>query len=239
MAPFGTLYTLSDRVHPRTRKILGAAALNGLELEIPANFEARVTNKTPEFLAKFPLGQIPSFEGRSSASSGAGSDGPFFLAESSAIAQYVADSGPRHEQLLGRDAATRAWNQQWILFNDLQFEATAKDLAAWRLGMESYCAEREARAEKDLRRWLERYEGHLKRGDGRAWFVNAGAEGPSLADLVVGGTVLLLYSTYMDAGMREEYPHVLVFYERLRGIPELTELYTAPLLEKRKEPEEA
>ncbi|KAK8084266.1 hypothetical protein PG997_005537 [Apiospora hydei] len=212
MAPFGTLYTLSDRVHPRTRKILGAAALNGLELEIPANFEARVTNKTPEFLAKFPLGQIPSFEGRSSASLGSGSDSPFFLAESSAIAQYVADSGPRREQLLGRDAAAR---------------------------VEPAVDPGEGKAEKDLRRWLERYEGHLKRGDGRAWFVNAEAEGPSLADLVVGGTVLLLYSTYMEAGMREEYPHVLGFYERLKEIPELTELYSGPLLEKRKEPEEA
>ncbi|KAK8045594.1 hypothetical protein PG993_005618 [Apiospora rasikravindrae] len=235
MAPFGTLYTLKERVHPRARKIFAAAALNGLELEVPADFDAGVTNKTPEFLAKFPLGQIPTFEGRNATGSGSGS---FFLAESSAIAHYIADSGPRREQLLGRDAATRALNQQWTQFNDLQFEATAKDLVAWRLGSQAYCAEREARAAADLRRWLDRYEGHLQSGDGRSWFVNAEAEGPGLADLVVGGTVFLLYGTYMDARMREEYPHVLGFYDRLRKVPGLTELYTGPLLEERKEPEQ-
>ncbi|KAK8068757.1 fusarin C cluster-translation elongation factor [Apiospora phragmitis] len=242
MAPFGILYTLKERVHPRSRKVLAAAALNGLELEVPADFDAGVTNKTPEFLAKFPLGQIPTFESKSK--SGSSGSGSFLLAESTAIAQHVADSGPRREQLLGRTAETRALNQQWILFNDLQFETTAKDLVAWRLGTEAYRAERETKAAADVRRWLDRYEGHLKSGDsgtgsppGRAWFVNADAEGPSLADVVIGGTVFILYLAYMDAQMREEYPYVLRFYEGLKRVPELTELYTGPLLEKRKEPE--
>lgn len=159
---------------------------------------------------------------------------PFLLTESTAIAQYVADSGPRREQLLGRDAATRALNQQWIQYNDLQFEATAKDLASWRMGYAAYSAEREAKAAADVRRWLGRYEGHLK--SGRSWFVNEDAEGPSLADLVIGGTVFTLCLVYMDVQMREEYPHVLRFYEGLQKVPGLAELYTLPPLERRKEP---
>ncbi|KAK7932639.1 hypothetical protein PG985_003351 [Apiospora marii] len=236
MAPFGTLYTPKETLHPRARKIFAAAALNGLELEVPADFVTSASSKTPEYLAKFPLGQIPAFEGKAAASSA--SSAPLLLTESTAIAQYVADSGPRREQLLGCDAATRALNQQWIQFNDLQFEAAAKDLAGWRIGYATYCAEREARAAADVRRWLARYEGHLKEKSGRAWFVNEEAEGPSLADLVVGGTVFILCLVYMDEEMRGGYPNVLRFYEGLSKVTGLGELYTLPLLERRKEPEQ-
>lgn len=111
---------------------------------------------------------------------------------------------------------------------------TVKDLATWRLGTETYRAEREAKAAVDVRRWLDHYEGHL--GSGRCWLVNEDAEGPSVADLVIAGTVFVLYLTYLDAERREEYPHVLRFYKGLGKVPELTELYTVPLLEKRKEP---
>ncbi|KAK8131728.1 hypothetical protein PG984_008166 [Apiospora sp. TS-2023a] len=233
MAPFGILYTLKGSIHPRARKIFAAAALNGLELEVPADFNTSAASKTPEFLAKFPLGQIPAFEGKA-ASSGTSSSTPLLLTESTAIAQHVADSGPQREQLLGRDAAARALNQQWIQFNDLQFEAAVKDLARWRLGYETYSAEREANGAVDVRRWLDHYERHL--GSGRSWFVNKDITGPSLADLVVGGTFFILCRVYMDAEMRKEYPHVLRFYEGLGKVPGLAELYTVPHLEKRKEP---
>ncbi|KAK8097618.1 Glutathione S-transferase-like protein FUS3 [Apiospora kogelbergensis] len=230
MAPFGTLYTLTDTVHPRSRKILAAAALNDLTLTLPAAFENGVSNKTPDFLSKFPLGQIPTFE--------SAEEPPLYLSESTAIAQHVAASGPRRDQLLGGDARARALNQQWIQFNDLTFERTAADLARWRLGYAAYDAAHEAQAAADVRRWLARYEGHLAAGR-RTWLVNADdAGGPSLADLVFGGTLFILRFTYMDAAMRDEYPHVRRFYEGLQGVPGLAELYTGPLLEKRKEFEE-
>jgi elongation factor 1-gamma len=49
----------------------------------------RVTNKSPEFLAKFPLGKIPAFEG---------ADG-FKLYEGDAIANYGESSKPRNSIL--------------------------------------------------------------------------------------------------------------------------------------------
>lgn len=64
--------------------------MQGLEIEIPP-FTMGVDNKTPEFLAKFPLGKVPVFEG---------ADG-FYLSESVAIATYFAQSGPKAGQLLG------------------------------------------------------------------------------------------------------------------------------------------
>ncbi|KIO11413.1 hypothetical protein M404DRAFT_127786, partial [Pisolithus tinctorius Marx 270] len=41
--------------------ILAAADLSGLDIDVP-HFEFGVTNRTPEFLEKFPLGKIPAFE---------------------------------------------------------------------------------------------------------------------------------------------------------------------------------
>lgn len=60
MAPFGTIYTYPGNFRVHRAQVI--AALNGLELNIP-EFAMGVTNKTPEFLAKFPLAKVPAFEG--------------------------------------------------------------------------------------------------------------------------------------------------------------------------------
>lgn len=101
------------------------------------------------------------------------------------------------------------------------------------MGLEEFDAKTEEAAAKALKRWLDFFEGHLSN---RQWFVNADDAGPSLADLTIGATLFSLYLSYVDATMRSEYPKVLGFFERLKGIPELTELYTGPMVEKRQEP---
>ncbi|KAH8647767.1 glutathione S-transferase [Xylariales sp. PMI_506] len=221
MAPFGTLHTLKERVHPRVRKIFAAAAINGLELEIPAGFEPGQTNKTPEFLAKFPLGKVPALETASG----------FNLAESAAIAYYIAESGPRRDQLVGATPEERSLNQQWIFFNEIHFEPTLFDLAAPRLGFLPFDADKETSSDASLKRWLDHYENHLH---GRSWLVNAADTGPSLADLTVGGTLFSAYFIYVDEDMRKSYPNLLKFFEGLKAIPELTELFTGPMIAIRK-----
>lgn len=61
----------------RTAKALIAAQYNGVQVNVPADFQMGVTNRTPEFLAKFPAGTVPAME-----------DGDFYLNESSGIAYY-------------------------------------------------------------------------------------------------------------------------------------------------------
>lgn len=89
MAPFATLHTLTTIVHAKVTKSLAAAALNDLEIIIPSNFVYGTTNKSPEYLAKFPHGKIPALETPSG----------FYLAESTAIAYYIAESGPAKDQV--------------------------------------------------------------------------------------------------------------------------------------------
>ena len=59
-------------------QILAVAAFAGFKLDLPASYVHFEDNKKPEFLAKFPHGKIPAFEG---------ADG-FKLTETPAIARY-------------------------------------------------------------------------------------------------------------------------------------------------------
>ncbi|KAG6328992.1 hypothetical protein ID866_10096, partial [Astraeus odoratus] len=100
MAPIGKLYG-----HPQqyqTKIIQSAAAIGGHEIEtVPCEFG--VTNKTPEFLQKFPMGKIPAFE----------SNDGFTLFEGAAIARYVTAQAPE-SGLLGRNAREAAIVEQFI-----------------------------------------------------------------------------------------------------------------------------
>ena len=70
-----------------------AAKYSGAKLTVSKDFKFGETNKSAEFLKKFPLGKVPAFEG---------SDGTL-LTESNAIAYYVANEELRG----GSDAAAR------------------------------------------------------------------------------------------------------------------------------------
>lgn len=83
-----------------------AAAFNGLEVPYAENFTMSETNRTPEFFAKFPMGKVPAFESATG----------FCVAESSAIARYIASSGPLAEQLLGATPEAQAKVDQWCFF---------------------------------------------------------------------------------------------------------------------------
>lgn len=43
-------------------QIQAVAAVGGVEITIAEGYEYGVTNKTPEFLAKFPMGKVPALE---------------------------------------------------------------------------------------------------------------------------------------------------------------------------------
>lgn len=93
MASIGTLYTIpAQDLGKRVRcgitrltfcehlfsQIRAVAAFAGLSVDLPENYTHFETNKTPDFLAKFPHGKIPALETK---------DG-FKLFESTAIARY-------------------------------------------------------------------------------------------------------------------------------------------------------
>merc|ERR1711920_666697 len=98
----GTLFTYPDNFRAQKAEI--AAKYSGAKLTVSKDFKFGETNKSAEFLKKFPLGKVPAFEG---------SDGTL-LTESNAIAYYVANDELRG----GSDAATRAQVVQWMSMAD-------------------------------------------------------------------------------------------------------------------------
>ncbi|KAF4440860.1 fusarin C cluster-translation Elongation factor [Fusarium austroafricanum] len=209
MTSFGKLYTHIP--NPRAFKILAAARLNNLTIEFPP-YEHFVTNKTDEFLAKFPTGKAPAFEG---------SDGTY-LVESDAIAQYVAQSGPRAGQLLGRDALTAAKIRQWICFFDGEVNSTALDLLRWRFGVTPFDEATETKALAQLTYGLSVLEKHLNTDSFLA------GEELTLAHLTGAGVLSWAFQHIIDEPMRKQYPNVVAWYLKIIQNEEVKEVFGEP-----------
>lgn len=205
MAPFGTIYSYPG--NPRVQKAQAAANLNGLEVTEPP-FEMKKSNRSPEFLAKFPLGKVPAFET---------TDGKVRLFESDAIAQYIAENGPAAPQLLGADSAQRAMIRQWIIFGEGELMNAVVLLVLWRLGLTVYDEHREKTALASLERSLDVLEMHLaaREKDGKQWLTTD--DKLSLADISVASAFMCGCCHVIDAEMRARFPLSLAWFERTRG----------------------
>lgn len=159
----------------------------------------RKTNRTDDFLSKFPLGKVPAFEG---------ADGTN-LFESDAMTQYIAESGPAAAQLMGATPAERAVVRQWICYAQGEVLDPVTQLALWRLNIRPYDEATETNALQRLERSLVCLETHLK---GRTWFVNN--DKLSLADITVASALVWGFSMVIDAEMRQKYPTTVAWYER-------------------------
>ena len=175
-----------------------------------ADFQMGKTNTSPEFLAKFPLGKVPAFEG---------ADG-FCLTEGGAIARYVAASGPRAEQLLGRDAHARAKIDEWSFFADTELGAhMTPGLLMTFLKMIPFDEARYNQAAADFERALKRLDVGIKVAGGGGKFL-VGDE-LTLADIMVAGPLVVAGHFLLDDDMRKAAPNVEPWLRELLAIPEL------------------
>ncbi|KAL2016606.1 hypothetical protein VTK56DRAFT_3263 [Thermocarpiscus australiensis] len=212
MAPFGKLYSYPNNY--RVQRALAIAELNGLEVTVAPDFQMGVTNKTPEFLAKFPLGKVPAFES---------ADGNFFLTEGQAIARYLAESGPRAEQLLGgRDARARALVEQWACLAEQELSANLiPPLLMVVAKMIPYDEARYKQCVANFERAAKCVEAALQ-GGSRRFLVG---EQLTLADIMVLGPLHLAGKFVLDAEMRTQVPSLVGYVKRLLEVPELKKAF--------------
>jgi len=199
MAPIGKIHSYPN--NPRVYKALVAARYNGLEVEVPADFNFEST-KTPEFLEKFPCGKVPVFEG---------ADG-LRLFESSAIAYYMA-AYKDNTDLLGATAAERALVLQWVLFADNELSS---NLSAWfgpLMGYQPYlkpsvdaAIERVKRAMSVLNKVL------LK----QTYLVG---DKVTFADICIASTLIAPYQALFDKEFRDQYKNVNRYFKTLINQP--------------------
>lgn len=149
--------------------------------------------RSPDFLARFPTGQVPAVEFE---------DGRR-LTQSNAILRYLA----RGSALLPEDAFVQALVDEWLFWEQYEHEPT---VAVCRFHMhylgktaESRDPARVARGE----RALDRMEAHLA---GRDWFVS---ERPTVADIALRAYTQFAHEGGFDLGSR---PEIRAWLERCR-----------------------
>merc|ERR1711955_5139 len=182
----GTLYTYPENF--RAQKGLIAAKYSGAQVTLAKDFVFGETNKSPEFLKKFPLGKVPAFEG---------TDG-LLLTESNAIAYYLANEELRG----GKDEAARAQVMQWMCMADSDILPAACTWVFPTLGIMQFNKNATDRAKEDIKVALKTLNDHLLT---RTFLVG---ERVTLADISVACTLLSLYKQVLDPAFRGSFTNV-------------------------------
>ncbi|XP_033647106.1 elongation factor 1-gamma-like [Asterias rubens] len=196
----GTLYTYPDNF--RAQKILIAAKYSDAKITVvqdPPQFKFGETNKTKEFLSKFPLGKVPAFE----------SSNGICLTESNAIAYFVAN-----EQLRGNDVAAQSRVQMYMNFADNDILPAACNWVFPTLGIMQYNKTNTEQAKGDIKKALEYLNGALKT---QTFLVR---ERISLADIAVACNLLILYKNVLEPQFRAPYTNVNRWFNTMLNQPE-------------------
>ncbi|PWY79696.1 hypothetical protein BO70DRAFT_293213 [Aspergillus heteromorphus CBS 117.55] len=201
--------------------IQAAATLNNLTLTIPP-FPFGTENKTPAFLAKFPTGKVPAFEGVEGTT----------LVESDAIAWYIAGSGPCGPALQGRNVADQARIRQWISFSENEVYGAMLSVVLWRAGFRRYDDSVEAGAVAAMEYALGVVERHLQQKQEQGGFLVGGEL--TLADLTLASALYWAFMHYLDRGERERFPGVVAWYLRVIGGDKVREVFGEAVLVEKK-----
>merc|ERR1712024_91639 len=193
----GTLYTYPDNF--RAQKALIAAKYSGAQLSLAKDFKFGETNKSADFLKKFPLGKVPAFEG---------SDGTI-LTESNAIAYYVANDELRG----GSDAAARAQVVQWMCMADNEILPASCTWVFPTMGIMQFNKNATERAKEDVKVALKTLNDHLLT---RTFLVG---ERLSLADIAVACTMLSLYKQVLEPAFRKPFVNVTRWFTTVVNQP--------------------
>merc|ERR1712025_696093 len=193
----GTLYTYPDDF--RAFKALIAAKYSGAQVTVAKDFVFGETNKSAEFLKKFPLGKVPAFEG---------SDG-LILTESNAIAYYVANDGLRG----GSDATARAQAMQWMCWADNEVLPAACNWVFPTLGIMQFNKTQTERSKEDIKAALKLLNDQLLT---KTFLVG---ERISLADIAVACVMISLYKQVLDPSFRKPFGNVTRWFNTVVNQP--------------------
>lgn len=199
-APTKALYTYPDNW--RAFKALIAAQYSGAKITVksgPPQFQFGQTNKTPEFLKKFPLGKVPAFEGN---------DG-FCVFESNAIAYYVGN-----DELRGINREAAAQVIQWVSFADSEIVPPASTWLFPTFGIMQYNKQATEHAKEEVKRVLSTLDEHLRT---RTFLVG---ERVSLADISVVCALLWLYKQVLEPSFRQPYVNTNRWFETCVNQPQ-------------------
>lgn len=200
------LYTYPN--NPRAAKALIAAKYGNVHIEVPADFQMNVTNKTEAFKRLNPVCKVPTLQTP---------EGGIF--ESNAIARYVARVG--NCGLLGASPYEEGLVDAWLAYTNNEIDLPR---AAWLypiFGYAPFSKEGLKQAKADIQKVLATLNEYLAT---RTYLVG---ERVTLADIVVGTTLLDMYRTVFDAAFRAEFVHTNRWFNTLVHQPQWIEVIGA------------
>ncbi|KAG2130348.1 hypothetical protein DEU56DRAFT_467073 [Suillus clintonianus] len=206
MASVGKLYCFETM--RQTKTIKSVCALAGLEIEIAAEYKHHEDNKKPEFLAKFPHGKIPAFEGANGLN----------LTEGAPIARYLASLAP-NSGLLGSTPEDAAVVDQWVHFAETEIAAPVHligemlmNFLPYSKGIHTVAAERQLRS-------LITLEAHLST---RTFLVG---DRITLADITAASVLQRVVAITADAAVRANLVNTVRFLETIVHQPKLEAIF--------------
>ncbi|KAJ2160028.1 hypothetical protein GGF46_002590 [Coemansia sp. RSA 552] len=202
MAPVGTLS--GPTFNFRNYKTRIVAAYLGLDVATTPDFAMGKDNQTPEFLAKFPAGKVPVFEG---------ADG-FRLTDSSAIAYYVASKTGGESPLLGQSPEETAEILQYILLAEADLTPAMIGVLGSILNPTiPFIKPAVQAAEQQLTRFLGVLNTILV---DKTFLVG---ERLTVADVVVACDLVLLYKQYLTEEDRKKYRNLTRYFKTMINQP--------------------
>lgn len=169
----------------------------------PPHFELGKTNKSPDFLAKFPLGKVPAFETV---------DGKT-ITESNAIAYYVANT-----QLRGASDLDVALVLQYVNFADAEVLPSVCTWTFPTLGIMQPNQQAVKQAQDAVKKCLEVLDASLAT---KTFLVG---ERVTLADITLVCNLLLLYKQVMEPQFRAPYVNVNRWFVTCINQPQFKEV---------------
>ncbi|KAI8333047.1 hypothetical protein BC941DRAFT_462692 [Chlamydoabsidia padenii] len=200
----------------RVAKAQIAAAYNGLTFDVENCEIADI--KTPEYLAKFPMGKIPIFESEK-----------VDLFESSAIAYYAAIQ-KEDTTLLGSTAVEKALVMQYIFFAENEIITNLSNWVLPLMNIYPYMKPNVDAATEKTKRALDALNKVLIN---KTYLVG---ESVTLADISVVTSLIYGYKLLFDKTFRDQYKNVTRYFTTLIGkehfktyLPEAGNLCETPL----------
>ena len=181
----GTLYAVNDDV--RTFKVQITANYSGkaiIVLSDPPQFVLGETNTSAEFLAKFPLGKLPAFETTNGET----------LVHSDAIASYLSNA-----ELRGGTELEQAQVLQFVGIAETEVLPACCNWVYPTLGIIQPVKQNVERAKNTIKQVLGYLDNHLST---RTFLVG---ERPSLADISMTCSLLLLYKQVLEPSFRDAF----------------------------------
>jgi len=190
--------------NPRVLKSQIVAAFNGVKIEEQANFKMGETNKTAEFLAVNPFGQVPTLFT---------DDQHHGVFESTSIARYVARLGESTHKLYGKDIleASRI---------DAFLDADANIsyyLGSWVYPLIGYGTVNEEKQKEGKERVKKYLLGLNHALNGHKYLVG---DSVSLADIVLFCSLIAPFTVAFDEQYLADVPNVVSWYNHLAELPQ-------------------